>query len=197
MKLRRSHSSYKKWESYSRYSRYFDAEEDHFCDAKQFDRADHPYYFDATQFKNDWDARKHEYLDAMQFDESDEEDDMYVEFFDAVLKPDGNESTESPTDCAIALVADKSARAQREDHGYDTDSFWIAVDNCCSRSILNCLTDFITPPKRANVSVQGISGSGTANLMGTVKWSIEDDAGVVHSFLLRRRSNDIGYSRFH
>ena len=96
------------------------------------------------------------------------------------MAPDDDEDIDLPTDFASAMAADMSARAQREDHGYDSDSFWIDVDNCCSR----CLSDFVTPPTRVNVSVRGIGGSVSANLMGTVKWSIEDDDGVVHSFLL-------------
>jgi hypothetical protein len=105
---------------------------------------------------------------------------MYVEFFDTALPPDDDEDIEFPTASMEAMPADIGDRAQSEHHGDDSDS----VDNCCSKCITNCLSDFITPPKRMNVDVRGIGGSIRANLMGAVKWSIEDDKGVVHSFLL-------------
>jgi len=33
---------------------------------------------------------------------------------------------------------------------FDSDSYDILVDNCCSKSITNCLEDFIAPPKPIN-----------------------------------------------
>jgi hypothetical protein len=181
-------STHRKWDPYSRRgSRYFDAEEDHFWKADQFDSADHPYYFDASQFETELEAYEGKFDDATQFDPSDDEDEgMYVEFFDvSCIFGDGND-IEFSTDFEdmVAMNADMSTREQREDYGYDSDSFWIAVDNCCSKCITNCLSDFVTPPTRVNVDVRGIGGSVTASLMGTVKWSIEDDDGVVHSFLI-------------
>jgi hypothetical protein len=185
IRRRKRFRAYKKWEPYSSCSRYYDAEEDHFCDVNQFNRSDHPYYFDANLFENEWEAYEHEFADAMQFNHCRYKDDeMDVEFFDVDFDPGCDEDRESPIDFLEAMNADMSAREQREDHGYDSDSYWIAVDNCCSRCITNSLTDFVKPPTRVNVSVRGIGGSVTASLMGTVKWAIEDDDGVVHTFLI-------------
>jgi hypothetical protein len=87
-------------------------------------------------------------------------------------------------DSVEALAADVGTRYQYADQGYDSDSFWIAVDNGASRCITNSLSDFISPPKRVNIDVLGIGGSVKANFVGTVRWSFEDDEGVVHTFLL-------------
>jgi hypothetical protein len=71
-----------------------------------------------------------------------------------------------------------------EDHRYDSDSFLIAIDNCSSRCITNSLDDYIGQPTKVNVRVSGIGGAVTANYKGTVKWSIEDDDGRVHTWLI-------------
>ncbi|CAB9529714.1 unknown protein (Partial), partial [Seminavis robusta] len=71
-----------------------------------------------------------------------------------------------------------------EDHQYDADSVLIAIDNCSSRCITNSMKDFIEDPVRVNVKVQGIGGSVTATYRGTVRWSIEDDNGRVHHFVI-------------
>ncbi len=181
--------TYRQRDSYSRRnSRYYDAEEDHFYETEQFDRSDHPYYFFAFQFETELEAYEDEYYDTTRFDETadaeDDDEDMYVEFFDVAGDYGEGEDIDFPTDFVDAMSADFSVREQRQDHGYDSDSFWIAVDNCCSRCITNNLSDFVSPPTRVNVSVRGIGGSVTANLVGTVKWSIEDDSGVVHTFLI-------------
>ncbi|CAB9530636.1 unknown protein [Seminavis robusta] len=70
------------------------------------------------------------------------------------------------------------------DHSYDTDSVLIAIDNCSSRCITNCMQDFIDTPKKVNVSVQGIGGTVMATYKGTIRWAIEDQSGRVHHFLI-------------
>ena len=68
---------------------------------------------------------------------------------------------------------------------FDSDSYDIMVDNCCSYSITNNLADYITAPTTAHVQVRGYVGAtSNANKVGTVKWKIEDDAGKVHDLLL-------------
>jgi hypothetical protein len=132
-------STYRKWDSYSRYSRYFDAGKAHSSKANQYDGSEHPKYLYATQVETEWEAYRCEFSDTMQFGESgDEDEEMYAEFFDAALAPD----IEVPTDSVDAMTADRNACAQREDHGYDYDSSWTAVNNCCSECITNCLSEF-------------------------------------------------------
>jgi hypothetical protein len=68
---------------------------------------------------------------------------------------------------------------------FDTDSFPILVDNCCSKSITNNIKDFIDPPKNTLTKIKGYNGLSTKPLqIGTVKWPIRDDKGKVHQFIL-------------
>jgi hypothetical protein len=79
------------------------------------------------------------------------------------------------------LVAMTSSHKSPHDgHRFDSDSKLMAIDNCCSKCITNKLSDYIEPPMRVNTRVQGIGGTITATLCGTVRWEIEDDNGVVH-----------------
>ena len=86
--------------------------------------------------------------------------------------------------CVAMPVATKEGKTDKTDNGYDTDSFMIAVDNCCSRCITNSLDDFIEPPKKTNVRVRGIGGDVSATMIGTVTWNIDDDDGVTHEFTI-------------
>lgn len=65
---------------------------------------------------------------------------------------------------------------------FDTDSFDIAVDNCCSRCITNDQKDFIGSPRKVQHNILGIGGSAKGTLQGTVRWIIEDDDGRKHPF---------------
>jgi hypothetical protein len=85
----------------------------------------------------------------------------------------------------IALAAPESSRLSGStDHRYDADSFLIAVDNCCSQSITNCMDDYIKPQTKVIIMVRGIGGYVAATMKGTVKWKIEDDKGQVHTMLI-------------
>ena len=42
---------------------------------------------------------------------------------------------------------------------FDTDSFRLIVDNCCTRSITNDLDDFVGTPTRIQGKVRGINGN--------------------------------------
>jgi hypothetical protein len=67
---------------------------------------------------------------------------------------------------------------------FDTDSYDILVDNCCSQSITNSLQDFIKPPKSSDMRIKGFNGQTTQTKVGTVRWRIHDDAGRIHCILL-------------
>ena len=84
----------------------------------------------------------------------------------------------------ISLQAPVTSIHNVEDHAYDSDSFIIAIDNCSSRCITNNIADFISPPTPVNLSIKGIAGTGAVMLVGTVRWSIEDDLGQVHHFVI-------------
>jgi hypothetical protein len=67
---------------------------------------------------------------------------------------------------------------------FDSDSYDIFVDNCCSKSITNCLDDFIIPPKPSNLLIKGFNGATATTKVGTVQWHLQDDQGRVHKLTL-------------
>ena len=74
----------------------------------------------------------------------------------------------------------------QSDLGYDPDSYWMAVDNCCSNCISNCLDDFVGPLQRVIARVKGIGGTQVvATMKGVLRWRITDDEGRVHTFLIK------------
>jgi hypothetical protein len=74
----------------------------------------------------------------------------------------------------------------QSDLGLDSDSYWMAVDNCCSSCISNCLDDFIGPMTKVTARIKGIGGVHIiASMKGMLKWRISDDDGRVHSFLIK------------
>ena len=66
----------------------------------------------------------------------------------------------------------------------DTDSYLIAIDNCCSYSMSNSRTDFVGPLSPWDVSIKGIGGENSIKEKGTVKWTITDDDGRLHDILI-------------
>jgi GAG-pre-integrase domain len=69
-------------------------------------------------------------------------------------------------------------------HQTDSDSFLIAIDNCCSRCITNSLDDFVSPPANSTTSVLGLGASVAMLNVGMVKWSILDDHGTNTDFII-------------
>jgi hypothetical protein len=67
---------------------------------------------------------------------------------------------------------------------FDSDSYDIFVDNCCSKSITNCLDDFIIPPKPSNLLTKGFNGATATTKVGTVQLHLQDDQGRVHKLTL-------------
>jgi len=67
---------------------------------------------------------------------------------------------------------------------FDTDSFEILIDNCCSHSLTNNKNDFIEPPVKSKVKVRGYNGQTSSTMVGTVKWKILDDNGKTHNLIL-------------
>jgi len=64
---------------------------------------------------------------------------------------------------------------------FDSDSYAIRVDNCCSKCITNRLEDFETPPQQVfSTTVKGIGGRIHCTHKGTIVWNIEDDQGRIH-----------------
>ncbi len=71
---------------------------------------------------------------------------------------------------------------------FDSDSFPITVDNGASYSISNDLKEFVTPPTKIGPKIQGFASSCTTSLIGTVKWHIQCDDGIVNTIILPNTS---------
>ncbi len=67
---------------------------------------------------------------------------------------------------------------------FDTDARGIRIDNCASYCISNDKKDFITPLKKVNKKLKGLGGTLADIYSGTIKWSIEDDDGVSHDWVI-------------
>ena len=67
---------------------------------------------------------------------------------------------------------------------FDSDSQPIMFDDGASASITNDLWDFVTRPTAISCKVKGIAGSAKATYHGTVKWKIEDDNNIIHTFVI-------------
>jgi len=67
---------------------------------------------------------------------------------------------------------------------FDTESFDILIENCCSHTLTNDINDYIEPPVKSSVRVRGYNGSTNSTMVGTVKWKTKDDNGKVHNFIL-------------
>jgi hypothetical protein len=64
---------------------------------------------------------------------------------------------------------------------FDSDSFQIKIDNCASKCITNTLSDFHTP---VSLNITGVGGNILCTHIGTVNWTIEDDQGMRHAFII-------------
>ena len=87
------------------------------------------------------------------------------------------------------LPTNKAYMSRRPDpeapvHAYDSDSFILHVDNCASTSLTNDSSDFIDTPTKHKGQLTGVSGSIPIKSSGTVKWSIADDTGRIHSLII-------------
>jgi Reverse transcriptase (RNA-dependent DNA polymerase) len=72
---------------------------------------------------------------------------------------------------------------------FDTDSYQIKIDNCCSRSMTHAMSDFVpgTLKPIKNLSVSGFGGSSTRiTHEGTIRWNITDDGGIAREILIPR-----------
>ena len=67
---------------------------------------------------------------------------------------------------------------------FDTDLYYIAVDNGCSYTVTNDIKDYIETPRKTKTKILGSNGNSTASYVGTVKWRIEDDNGRHHEVIL-------------
>jgi hypothetical protein len=87
---------------------------------------------------------------------------------------------------SIQIIEARSAmsKERRLRMEFDTDSFDILIDNCCSHTLTNDINDYIEPPVKSSVRLIGYNGSPNSTMVGTVKWKNKDDKGKIHSFIL-------------
>jgi hypothetical protein len=85
----------------------------------------------------------------------------------------------------LAMQVNATISTEREVR-FDTDSATIGIDNRCSVCISHCKEDFEPGTlKRCNRVVKGFGGSRVTNVqIGTIRWSWEDDNGVIYDFLI-------------
>ena len=69
-----------------------------------------------------------------------------------------------------------------EANPYDSDSYLILVDNCCSACVTNDINDFEGEPVKVNARVKGVGGAIKLSHKGTIKWSFQDNEGRSHTF---------------
>ena len=60
---------------------------------------------------------------------------------------------------------------------FDSDSYLILIDNCCSACITNEIKDFNCKPVKVNANINGVGGAIKLTHKGTIKWSFQDDQG--------------------
>ena len=68
---------------------------------------------------------------------------------------------------------------------FDTDSQVVGIDNRCSACITNIRSDIPGEIVACHRSIRGFGGTKVLNVwMGTIKWDIEDDEGVIHTHII-------------
>jgi hypothetical protein len=67
---------------------------------------------------------------------------------------------------------------------FDTDAKATRIDNFASYCISNDKRDFIIPLKKVNKKLKGLGGTLSEIYSGNIKWSIEDDDGVLHDIVI-------------
>jgi len=87
---------------------------------------------------------------------------------------------------AVMIIEAKSAinKERKVRMEFDTDSFDILIDNCCSHTLTNDINDYIEPPAKLSVRIRGYNGNTNSTKVETVKWKIKDDNGKIHNFIL-------------
>jgi hypothetical protein len=79
---------------------------------------------------------------------------------------------------------DASLAGRKSNMSFDTDSFAIKIDNCCTRSMSFCKRDFLVGSMKPvrNLTVKGYGGSSTSiTHQGTISWTIQDDNGLTNT----------------
>ena len=90
-----------------------------------------------------------------------------------------------------ATTRDTSVNPQSLDVGnpkiipFDSDSYPILIDNCCTACVTNEMNDFEGTLQKVQTRVNGVGGAIMLTHKGTIKWTIEDNEGCSHTFRIR------------
>jgi hypothetical protein len=95
----------------------------------------------------------------------------------------------------LVMQANATISTERETR-FDTDSELVGIDNRCSACISHESSDFDGPLEKSNRVVKGFGGSRTTNIkVGILKWSWEDNQGVVTTFRIPNLYSSTTYQR--
>jgi hypothetical protein len=72
-----------------------------------------------------------------------------------------------------------------EANPYDSDSYLILVDNCCSACITNNINDFEGKAVKVNARVKAVGRAIKLSHKCTIKWSFQDNEGQSHTFQIK------------
>jgi hypothetical protein len=80
----------------------------------------------------------------------------------------------------------RSTKKQSKQLRFDTDSFMIKVDNCCTCCISPDIGDFVGPVETVtDKAVQSFNGQMTkVKHKGTIRWTINDDQGIAREIII-------------
>ena len=67
---------------------------------------------------------------------------------------------------------------------WETESYPIAIDSCCSVSIAKQREDFVGNMQECDITIQGFSGKSKITTKGTWKFKIRDDMGTEYEILI-------------
>jgi GAG-pre-integrase domain len=83
-----------------------------------------------------------------------------------------------------AIAYQATNRVEKGVPQFDSDSYIIAIDNCCSRCITNSLSDYVGPTTKTRTRVKGVGGDLDVSIKGTVHSTIEADNGTTHTHVI-------------
>jgi hypothetical protein len=98
------------------------------------------------------------------------------------------EQEEAEMDVTVmpATMATERLNSSQRDLGYDSDVYWMAVDNCCSSCITKLHGRFRWSHQESNGESKRIRGVHIiATVKGVFQWRITDNDGRCHTFLIR------------
>ena len=82
------------------------------------------------------------------------------------------------------IVYNSSINKKNNKEYWEQESYPIAIDSCCSVSIVKYKQDFLGTLQEFNVTIQCFNGSSEIKQKGTCKFKIEDNNCTMHDILI-------------